>query len=97
MKKYALLGLALFVSACASLETMSTDLSTKWAGRSYDEFVMEHGAANTNHKLQNGTVMYRWEKAQKRGPCTLNILVGSDNRIQKITAAGDALVCSVYF
>jgi len=101
MKKFALLGLALLATGCASLEKTSTDLTTKWIGKSYDEFVMELGVAKANQKLQNGTTMYLWEESVKiydSSPvCKLNILVNSNNLIQKIQAAGSLEACYKIF
>lgn len=62
MKKIMLLGVACLLAGCVSLEKVSEEMNTKWAGRSYDEFVMENGAAKTSHTLSNGTTMYSWEK-----------------------------------
>ena len=62
MKKIMLLGVACLLAGCATLDGVTTDMTTKWAGKSYDEFVMEYGIAQNSHKLSNGMTMYMWQK-----------------------------------
>lgn len=107
MKKVILLGVACLLAGCRSLETTSTMLDEKWAGKSYDEFVMEHGIAKTSQTLQNGSTMYMWEesklvkklgaKSEASAVCTLNILVNKHNTIQRIKASGSPEACYEIF
>ena len=105
MKKVILLGVACLLAACASLEKVSTALNTKWAGKSYDEFVMERGVARNSQKLSNGMTMYLFEEEGVVGGyntlttvhCTLNILVDTNNYIKSIKANGDAGICNEKF
>ena len=103
MKKFALLGLALLLTACVSLEDVSTDFTTKWVGRSYDEFVMEYGVPKSSQKLQNGMTMYLVEQFATIGhqygisgiTCALNVLVDANNQIKSVRASGDPRACDV--
>ena len=107
MKKFMLLGVACLLAGCASLEKTSSRLDEKWLGKSYDEFVMEHGIAKTSQTLQNGSTMYMWEESKmvhKLGArqsvsavCTLNILVNKNNTIQRIKASGSQEACYEIF
>ena len=92
---------------CRSLESTSTRLDEKWVGKSYDEFVMEHGIAKTSQQLQSGQTMYMWEgsalvkkigsKSSTSAVCTLNILVNKNNTIQRIKASGSPEACYEIF
>ena len=106
MKKVILLGIACLLAGCATLNSVTTNMTTKWAGRSYDEFVMEYGVAKANQKLQNGMTMYMWEREGVREHymggsqttiatvhCTLNILVDQNNIIKTIKASGNPDIC----
>ena len=94
MKKYLVLSVALLLVACASLEKTSADLNAKWAGRSYDEFIMDHGVSKASQKLQNGMTMYKWEQEGSDGAhCALDILADANNNIASIKASGDPDLC----
>ena len=97
MKKAILLGIACALTACASLEKISSELSSKWVGKSYDEFTMEYGVAKSSQKLQNGMTAYMWEQEGPKGAsgahCILNILTDSSNNIASIKASGDPDLC----
>ena len=97
MKKYIVLGIALLLAACSSLDKVSSRLEAQWVGKSYDEFVMEYGVTKASQKLQNGMTMHMWEKEGPDGAngahCTLNILVDANNNITSIKANGDPKLC----
>ena len=93
MKKFFMLSAALLLVACASLEKTSTALNAKWAGRSYDEFIMENGVAKASQKLQNEMTMYKWEQESDGDRCTLDILTDAKNNVASIKVSGNPDLC----
>ena len=103
MKKVMLLGALCLLAGCVSLESVSTDLTSKWAGRSYDEFVMDYGVPKASQRLQNGMMMYLVEQYSTIGStngitsitCALNVLVDTNNQVRSVRVNGDPRACQV--
>ena len=100
MKKIMLLGTVSLLAGCAmTMSEFSEQMTAKWAGRSYDEFVMEKGIAKDSYQLSNGMTMYRHEGEGVRGPygkashCTLNVLVDNQNNITSFKVGDGSNYC----
>ncbi len=94
--KFLNILIALFlISGCVSRDKSGAELTSRWIGREFDEFVSLNGAPGKKFVLQNKDVSYNWESYQKinKEPykCRATILVDSKGLVRQITVINDSL------
>lgn len=60
MNRILILIIAFGLVGCASTQEAANRLSSNFAGKNIDAFVLHHGAPFQRHQLNSGDLLYRW-------------------------------------
>lgn len=60
MNRIHILVAAFILAGCASTQEAAQTLSSNFAGKNIDAFVLRHGAPFQRHQLNSGDLLYRW-------------------------------------